>query len=295
MFSFTGYIKLDTIIAQQPPILKAHHTADIKQPKLFLKLFTAPPWDDILLTVVTINVNTKSPMQAEPHDTPEAASDIIRLHNVNKTYKRGGQVVNALTDVSLTIRKGEFVAITGASGSGKSTLLQLIGGLDKPTSGAIVVNGTDLKTLSDRKLSRFRNTTVGFVFQSFYLQPFLKLGTNIEVPGMFAGRKRRERKSQVDTLIKQVGLSDRVNHYPKELSGGQAQRAAIARALLNNPAVLLADEPTGNLDSTNSQEIIKLFHTIRDTLGTTVIIVTHNPEIADGADRQIALQDGVIV
>jgi ABC-type lipoprotein export system ATPase subunit len=144
-------------------------------------------------------------------------------------------------------------------------------------------------------LSTFRNKTIGFVFQFFYLQPFLKLTKNIELPAMFAYRRRKERRLEVQNLLVQVRLTERANHYPKELSGGQMQRAAIARALLNNPKILLADEPTGNLDSVNSKEIVDLFHQIRDERGTTIIIVTHNPEIAAGADREIKLGDGVII
>lgn len=220
---------------------------------------------------------------------------IIEIREVTKTFKRGRQQVDALRGVSLTINKGEFVAITGASGSGKSTLLQLIGGLDKPTSGDIVIDQININKLGDGKLSMFRNKTIGFVFQFFYLQPFLKLAKNIELPAMFAHRKRKERRAEVQSLLTQVNLTERADHYPKELSGGQMQRAAIARALLNNPKILLADEPTGNLDSNNSKEVVDLFHQIRDERGTTVIIVTHNPEIAAGADREIKLTDGAII
>jgi putative ABC transport system ATP-binding protein len=224
-----------------------------------------------------------------------ATQPIIEIRDVTKTYKRGRQQVDVLRGVSLRINKGEFVAITGASGSGKSTLLQLIGGLDKPTSGDVVIDQININKLGDGKLSMFRNKTIGFVFQFFYLQPFLKLAKNIELPAMFAHRKRKERRDEVQSLLTQVSLTERADHYPKELSGGQMQRAAIARALLNNPKILLADEPTGNLDSNNSKEIVDLFHQIRDERGTTVIIVTHNPEIAAGADREIKLTDGAIV
>lgn len=220
---------------------------------------------------------------------------IIQVSEVTKSFKRGKQQVDALRNVSLVVNKGEFVTLTGASGSGKSTLLQLIGALDKPTSGTILIDGVNINKLHDGKLSVFRNKTIGFVFQFFYLQPFLKLTQNIELPAMFSHRKREERRAEVQSLLTRVNLAERANHYPKELSGGQMQRAAIARALLNNPKILLADEPTGNLDSTNSKEIIDLFHQIRDERGTTVIIVTHNPEIAAGADREIKLSDGMIV
>lgn len=220
---------------------------------------------------------------------------VVEVQEVIKKYKLGSERVTALHDVNLTIQQGEFVAITGESGSGKSTLLQLIGGLDKPSSGRVVVAGRQLGKLSDRKLSIFRNRTVGFVFQFFYLQPFLDTKTNLEVPGMFARRSKAERGKAAEELAKAVGLEDRLRHLPKELSGGQMQRAAIARALLNQPKLLLADEPTGNLDQANSGAIIELFEAVRQKYGTTVVIVTHDRNIAARADREISLSDGKVV
>lgn len=220
---------------------------------------------------------------------------VVSLENVSKKYKLGRENVNALKNVSLEIKQGEFVALTGSSGSGKSTLLQLIGALDKPSEGRIIVDGQDISTLSDGKLSVFRNKTVGFVFQFFYLQPFLDIQTNIEVPAMFARTKKSERIERSIELATAVGLVDRVGHRPKELSGGQMQRAAIARALLNKPKILLADEPTGNLDSKNGMAIIDLFETARQKFGTTIIMVTHDPKIAYHADREIVLHDGEII
>ena len=229
------------------------------------------------------------------HEAPEPTTPvIITASHLTKTYKLHRQKIQALRDVSLRIHEGEFVALTGASGSGKSTLLQLIGGLDQPTSGTITIDGTNINRLRDAKLSTFRNQTIGFVFQFFYLQPFLKLTTNTEVPGMFRHSPRSERRSHARELLRRVGLEEYATRLPKELSGGQIQRAAIARALLNNPKIILADEPTGNLDSTNSHEIIALFQTIQKELGTTIVIVTHNPEIARRADREIRLRDGVL-
>ena len=220
---------------------------------------------------------------------------IISVQSVIKTYKMGKQKVQALNDISLDIYPGEIVAIVGPSGSGKSTLLQILGCLDTPTKGKVLVDGSDITKLGDGKLSQLRRSTIGFIFQSFYLQPFLKLGDNVAVPAMFTSKKRQAINDETTQLLDKVGLLDRRNHYPKEISGGQIQRAAIARALINQPKFILADEPTGNLDSKNSEAIIDLFKTIRQQLGTTIIVVTHNIEVASMADRVIRLKDGAVV
>lgn len=235
------------------------------------------------------------PTQA-PSSVPVASARpvIISVDHLSKHYKIGGQKVHAVNDVSLDIHQGEFVAIVGASGSGKSTLLQLMGGLDKPTSGVVAIDGARLDKMRDSKLSAFRNQTVGFVFQFFYLQPFLSLEHNIEIAAAPNRMKPSERKARIATLAEQVGLSDRLKHLPRELSGGQIQRAAIARALLNRPKIILADEPTGNLDSQNSHDIIALFERIRSEYGTTVVIATHDQAIAAQADRIIAIKDGAL-
>ena len=220
---------------------------------------------------------------------------LIKVTDLEKSYRVNRQLVPALKGINLEIQKGEFVAITGPSGSGKSTLLQLMGGLDKPSRGSIIIDGIDLKILSDHKLAHFRGQTIGFVFQFFYLQPFLTVKRNVEVPSMFAGLPRHSRHEDIDKIIKAVGLEDRIKHYPKELSGGQIQRAAIARALMNHPKVILADEPTGNLDNANSKAIIDLFDNIRIDFGTTIVVVTHDLSIASHADRQIRLLDGKVL
>lgn len=220
---------------------------------------------------------------------------LITTESLTKRYRVGGHDLLATDNVSITINQGEFVAIIGESGSGKSTLLQLLGGLDKPTSGSVTIGGVDITNLSDGKLSQFRNRTIGFVFQSFYLQPFLTLRRNIEVAAMPSRMKRDTRRARTDRLAEQVGLADRLDYYPRQLSGGQIQRVAIARALFNKPPILLADEPTGNLDSQNSRGIIALFRQICDGWGTTVVVVTHSREVAMVADRVVTVKDGAIV
>ena len=248
-----------------------------EQVEAFLSLFDG----DIQAAHAAIDTARKQPQPTSPTTkTPSAYMHneaIISLQDVSKKYKTGKLVINALQGVTIDIHKGEFVAITGASGSGKSTLLQIIGCLDKPSQGSVIVNKKDTTKLNDSALSELRKKTIGFIFQSFYLQPYLKLANNIAVPAMFTKTKKHLIDEKVTSLLDQVDLYDRKNHYPKELSGGQIQRAAIARALVNTPDIILADEPTGNLDSSNSQAIIDLFKTIRDTLGTTILSLRMMP------------------
>lgn len=263
-----------------------------RQIREFISLFN----DDSLQAVRAIHAYTHAERQRVVKKAVVAEGPVVvDLTDVKKTYKVGREKIAALDGVSLQIRQGEFIALTGASGSGKSTLLQIIGGLDKPSEGVVLVDSVDLKKMRDGKLSQFRNRTIGFVFQFFYLQPFLRIRTNLEVPGMFARTRRAARRETINQLAEAVGLEDRLAHLPRELSGGQMQRAAIARALLNRPKILLADEPTGNLDSANSKAIIELFQSIRRDFGTTIVIVTHDATIAAQADREIRLQDGVII
>lgn len=270
------------------------NNTDFEAVKKFLKQFGGNT-EAAIAALRDYKVEQETKTSIPKYTAANDAPTVVELTNVAKVYKLGRQKVEALKDVSLTIRQGEFIAITGSSGSGKSTLLQMIGGLDKPSGGTLLVDGQNIQKLSDRKLSVFRGQTIGFVFQFFYLQPFLRLQTNLEVPAMFARTKRKNRRVRVDKLAAAVGLDDRLRHLPRELSGGQMQRAAIARALLNQPKLLLADEPTGNLDSVNGTAIIDLFEQVRRNFNTTIVVVTHDAAIAARADREIKLKDGELV
>ncbi|MDR0398137.1 MAG: ABC transporter ATP-binding protein [Candidatus Nomurabacteria bacterium] len=215
----------------------------------------------------------------------------IVVANVTKTYKKKKEVVRALSGIDLTVDEGEFLVIKGESGSGKSTLLSIIGGLEAPTSGQVLVNGEDIPKLNDNRLSAFRGSTIGFVFQGFHLHPYLTLRQNIELPAMFAGVSLSERYKNTDSLAVFLGLGKRLSHLPSELSGGQIQRAAILRAVYNRPSIILADEPTGNLDKKNSLAVLELLKKINQELKATVVLATHD-SLADGyADRCLAMKD----
>jgi putative ABC transport system ATP-binding protein len=218
---------------------------------------------------------------------------VIELKSVSRTYKLGDEVLNALDNLSCTINSGEFVAITGPSGSGKSTLANLIGGLDRPSSGSIVVDGSDLSHMRDRQLSDYRNRHIGFVFQSFNLQGTQTALENVMLPLVFSRMKPRDRKARAKECLEAVGLGERLRHKPTQLSGGQRQRVAIARALAVKPSIILADEPTGNLDSARGDEIMKLLRDLNKQ-GITLIIITHDMSIARQADRVIQIKDGKI-
>ncbi len=215
----------------------------------------------------------------------------IQLDSVRKVFQKGKTCVVAVNDVSLTIEPGEFLAIMGSSGCGKSTLLHLIGGLDMPTGGAIRYGEADLARMNDQRLSRFRNAHVGFVFQAYNLLPELSVLDNVALPLKYAGMSKTERRKRAAEALEQVGLADRAHHVPAELSGGQEQRTAIARALVTKPAIILADEPTGNLDSTNRDQILRLFRAINAT-GTTFLVVTHDHVVGEAADRVLPMRDG---
>ena len=219
---------------------------------------------------------------------------LIELRGVRKTYQMGNEVIHALDGVDLDIERGEYLAIMGASGSGKSTMMNVIGCLDPPTEGRYVLDGESVGQLSDEDLAGIRNRKIGFVFQTFNLLTRTDALRNVELPLIYAGRKRGERRQAAREALEQVGLGDRVDHRPSELSGGQRQRVAIARALVNSPSILLADEPTGNLDSATSEEIMELFDHLHRA-GNTVILVTHEDDIAAHCDRVITLMDGKVL
>lgn len=235
--------------------------------------------------------DTAERMAMLPADVPRDA--VIVTRNLHREYDMGGEVVRALDGVDLTIQQNEYVAVMGPSGSGKSTLMNMIGCLDTPTEGEYWLNGHRVSELSDDLLARIRNKEIGFVFQTFNLLPRATALHNVELPLIYAGVSSKERRKMAEAALERVTLSDRMDHRPNELSGGQRQRVAIARALVNKPSILLADEPTGNLDSATGNEIMTLFNDLHDG-GQTIILVTHEDFIASAADRQVHLRDGRI-
>jgi len=219
--------------------------------------------------------------------------EILRVENLTKIYGKDENLVKALDDVSFSVQKGEFIAIVGPSGSGKSTLLHIIGGVDKPTSGKVYMNGQDVYAQSDENLAIFRRRQVGLIYQFYNLIPVLTVTENITLPVLLDGRKINNER--LEELLRILNLKDRENHLPNQLSGGQQQRVSIGRALMNAPAVVLADEPTGNLDSKNSQEIVELLKLSNEKYGQTLIIITHDENIALQADRILSIEDGRII
>jgi putative ABC transport system ATP-binding protein len=226
-----------------------------------------------------------------PHDVPSDAVIVVR--EVTREYVMGAETVRALRGVDITIRRNEFVAIMGPSGSGKSTLMNVIGCLDTPNSGDYWLNGHQVSELGDDQLARIRNREIGFVFQTFNLLPRATALQNVELPMVYAGMNSKDRRVAATSALERVGLGDRMHHRPNEMSGGQRQRVAIARALVNHPSIILADEPTGNLDSVTSEEILALFERLHDE-GQTIILVTHEHDIAAHARRQVHLKDGCV-
>ena len=225
--------------------------------------------------------------------TTSADQPLIHARSLRKTYQIGDQVVHALDGLDLDIARNEYVALMGPSGSGKSTLMNMLGCLDSPTSGRYVLNGQDVSALDDDALADIRNREIGFVFQTFNLLPRYSALENVALPMIYAGIPRDQRETRASEVLTQVGLADRMDHKPNELSGGQRQRVAVARALVMNPSIILADEPTGNLDTTTSHEVMELFSEIQQA-GNTVILVTHEEDIAACAHRTVRLRDGKI-
>lgn len=219
---------------------------------------------------------------------------MIEVSGLSKSYKTGNIEVIALREISFKIESGEYISIMGPSGSGKSTLMNILGCIDTPTSGSYRLDGQEVSTLDDEGLATIRNQKVGFVFQTFNLLPRLTALANVELPLVYSGTGRNERRERALKALERVGLSDRVNHKPNELSGGQSQRVAIARALVNNPSIILADEPTGNLDRATGSDIINLFQKLNSEFGVTLVIVTHDQEVGKCAGRLIQLVDGRI-
>src|SRR5277367_2863530 len=229
---------------------------------------------------------------ARKHNMPET---VIETHQLKKEFIRDEFHVVALKDVDITISRGEFVALMGPSGSGKSTLLHLIAAMDRPTGGEILVLGGNLRTLSDREIAHWRNENIGFIFQSFNLIPVLSAMENVELPLKLTNLKKKERQEHAATALKLVGLGDRMNHLPRQLSGGQEQRVAIARALVTDPALILADEPTGNLDAASAQEVLTILSKLNKDFGKTVIMVTHDPHAAHCAAHVRHLEKGELL
>ncbi len=220
--------------------------------------------------------------------------EIIRLEDIMKTYIMGDVVLHALNHVNLSVLEGDFIAIMGASGSGKSTMMNILGCLDRPTSGQYYLDGKEIAGYNDDELAVTRNAKIGFVFQNFNLLPKLTAQTNVALPLVYAGVDEEERMERAKKALEQVGLGDRIDHKPSEMSGGQRQRVAIARALINKPAIIMADEPTGNLDTKSSYEIMDIFKEMNDS-GKTVVIVTHEPDIAEQTKRELVMRDGQLI
>ncbi|MCW5622058.1 MAG: ABC transporter ATP-binding protein [Burkholderiales bacterium] len=220
---------------------------------------------------------------------------MIEARNLSKSYRRGGQVVPVLSAIDLDIGAGEFVALMGPSGSGKSTLLNLIAGIDKPSAGVLRVNGLDIASLGEAQLADWRARAVGFIFQFYNLLPVLTAFENVELPLLLTRLTRRERREHAETALAMVGLSDRMKHYPSELSGGQQQRVAIARAIITDPEILVADEPTGDLDRVSAAEVLDLLERLNAQMGKTIVMVTHDQRAAEAAHRLIHLDKGVLI
>jgi putative ABC transport system ATP-binding protein len=296
-------LEFDECISTRPEDVYAKYAYN--ESKLFEHSYASPaPRNETRAGLQPYYYRTDPKMPTNP--TSGQASDqtldqdreqpLIQAQNVSRQYRLGEAIISAVNDISLEIRAGEFVALLGSSGSGKSTFLNLLAGLDRPTSGAIHVRGRNLAAIDSTELARYRRDTVGMVFQSFNLLPRMTLEENVELPLRLAEVERGEREGRVATALEHVGLGARRRHRPSELSGGEQQRGALARALVNRPAILFADEPTGNLDSANGEQILLLLREIQATLGMTIIMVTHERPLAERfANRIAVLSDGRLV
>ena len=232
---------------------------------------------------------------AAPDDSLDRSEPVIRIWDLRKTYKMGDVEVHALRGINLAIERGEFVAVMGASGSGKSTIMNIVGCLDRPTSGGYFLEGQDVSALSADEWALIRNRKIGFVFQGFNLLQRTSAVENVELPMMYSGLPAKERRQRALEVLGLVGLAERSHHLPNQLSGGQQQRVAIARSLVNRPSLILADEPTGNLDTKTSDEIMELFQNLNEQEGITIVLVTHEPDIAEYAKRRIVFRDGLLI
>jgi len=229
-----------------------------------------------------------------PERSEGPAQAAVKLEGVSKTYQRDGQSIPVLDHVGLSIPQGQFIALMGPSGSGKTTLLNLIAGIDRPTSGSVLVHGTDVTTLSEAALAKWRSRSVGFIFQFYNLLPVLTAMGNVELPLMLTSLSRKQRRERALIALRTVGLADRAEHYPRQLSGGQEQRVAIARAIVTDPKILVADEPTGDLDAKSADEILDLIEALNQQFGKTIVMVTHDPRAAGRAHSQQHLEKGVL-
>jgi putative ABC transport system ATP-binding protein len=243
----------------------------------------------------TFVLRSTSNVSLEIEPDPISLPPLVEIRNLTKYYQRGGQIIPVLVDIDLDVRLGDYLALMGPSGSGKSTLLNLIAGIDKPSGGTIKVGGVDIARLSDADLAAWRAAHVGFIFQFYNLMPVLTAFENIELPLLLAALSRRERRERVNVALALVALTDRADHYPGELSGGQQQRVAIARVLITDPTLIVADEPTGDLDRTTGEEILGLLERLNRELGKTILLVTHDPKAAEKAHRIVHLEKGVLV
>ena len=228
-------------------------------------------------------------------DGNRGAEPLIKARNLDKRYNRGGEEIHVLRGLSLDVKRGEFVAFMGPSGSGKTTLLNILGGLDQPTTGSVHVDGVDITTKSRKALAEWRARHVGLVFQAYNLIPVLTAAQNVELPLLLTHLDKPNRRKRIEAALRIVGLKDRMNHFPRQLSGGQEQRAAIARAIVSDPEMLLCDEPTGDLDRTAADNVLELLTLLAKDRGTTILMVTHDPRAADRSDRQLHLDKGVLV